>query len=283
MNRMTMLELRRVDTGSRVRRGLLALAAGAVVLGGVACTGPGHRPPPGTRSTTTSSIPPRPGACHDIDFAEATVDSRPSSPTGSHYVLTVSGVVPNSRYQVHLEPVTYVRQPEYWLIQVVACAAGDVGGDVQTPFKVSLDLTGLLGTQGIEVTGPTTRQRIDVPAKAPAPLANSGWVLDLASLGVPAAGRRITLSFSATELSGNSACNTYSAAYTATGSPTAGSLEIGPVRSTLIGCTADVATAEAAFLRKLQAVTSYHVADDRLRLTGPKGSLVFGTPPPTHP
>jgi heat shock protein HslJ len=264
------------------RHGLLALAAGSVVLGAVACTGPG-RPPPGSRSTTTSSTPPRNGACHDIDFIEAVVDSRPTSSTEPRYVLTVSGVLGNTREQAHLIPVTYVRQPEYWRIEVVSCTRADIGAPVETPFKISLDVTNTLGTQGIEVTGPTRSQRIDVPPKPSAPLVNTGWVLDPASLDVPAPGRPITLSFSATNLGGSSACNSYGAPYTATGSPTGGSLKLGPIVSTLIACAPVISNAEATYLRKLGAATSYHVDDGMLTLTGPQGRLVFGTPPPTRP
>jgi len=283
MKTPALLDSLRAGRPGRNRRGLLTLAAGALALGAVACTDPGHRPPPDSRSTTTTTGTPQPGECRDADFTEASVDARPSPSNPFRSVLTVSGVLGNSRYQARLVPVTYVRQPEYWLIQVRACAVGDVGSPVETPYKVSLDLTGVLGTQGIEVAGATRRQRIDVPPKPPAPLANSGWVLDPASLGVPAAGRRITLSFSATDLSGNSACNSYGASYTAKGSPTGGSLEVGTVRNTLIGCPPDIATAESTYLRKLRAATSYHVADDALTLNGPEGRLVFGTPPPTRP
>jgi heat shock protein HslJ len=276
----TMSESGRGRAGARRRgrRGLLILAAGAMGL--AACSHPGAPPP---KTTTTTTTAPRPGACRPIDFtnAEVVLVSPPSTP--ARYSLTVAGMLPDTRHAARLQPVEYIQQPEFWLIQVLSCEVADVGAPVNTLFKISLDLTGHLGTRGIEVNGATRHQRIEVPPNPAPPLANTGWVLDPASLGVPTTGKLITLNFTATNLGGNSACNRYNAPYIATGSPTGGALEVGPVSSTLIGCAPDIANAESTYLRKLGAADSYAVADAILTLSGPQGSLVFGTPPPTLP
>ena len=59
-------------------------------------------------------------------------------------------------------PLIYIRQPEYWGIEVVAWQTG-IGLPRTALYQVSLDISHLLGTEGIEVIGATTRKKIKVP------------------------------------------------------------------------------------------------------------------------
>ncbi|MFI5841677.1 hypothetical protein ACIA8K_18405 [Catenuloplanes sp. NPDC051500] len=94
-----------------------------------------------------------------IDFESADVIMLKTFPP--QYVLRVKGTKPWANMTVGLVPLVYVRQPEYWEIEVVGTLAG-VGLPVETPYEVSLPVTSTLGTVGVEVVGATTRERIDV-------------------------------------------------------------------------------------------------------------------------
>ena len=107
---------------------------------------------------------PDPSVCKPIDFTRALVRTV-DTPTGDRY-LVVSGFKPFSSMDVVLSPVTYIRQPEYWEIDVLGCVR-TVGMPALTPYTASLRLGGTIGTKGIEVVGATRRLRIDVPARAP--------------------------------------------------------------------------------------------------------------------
>jgi hypothetical protein len=78
------------------------------------------------------------------------------------YVLIVSGQKPYVNMHIDLVPLIYIRQPEYWEIEVVGCLRG-IGLPVLTPYTVSLPLDGVRGVQGIEVVGATRRKRVHVP------------------------------------------------------------------------------------------------------------------------
>lgn len=80
------------------------------------------------------------------------------------YILVVSGMKPYLNMEVSLIPRIYVRQPEYWGIEVVGTLKG-IGLPALAPYHVSLPLDGVLGTQGIEVVGATRTERFDVPPK----------------------------------------------------------------------------------------------------------------------
>ena len=63
---------------------------------------------------------------------------------------------------VRLSPLIYIRQPEYWGIEVV----GSLPGFCLTalaPYTVSIPLAGITGTKGIEVIGANKKQKIVVP------------------------------------------------------------------------------------------------------------------------
>jgi len=82
------------------------------------------------------------------------------------WILVVSGVKPCLNMTVELKPLIFIRQPEYWGIEVTGSLHGVcIVGIAPAPYHVSLPLDGILGTYGIEVIGATTKKRIDVPPK----------------------------------------------------------------------------------------------------------------------
>src|SRR3954462_371749 len=76
-------------------------------------------------------------------------------------VLVVSGQKPWANMVVSLEPLTYVRQPEYWGIEVVGTVPA-VGQPAIVPYAVELELAGFIGTAGVEVIGADHTQKIDL-------------------------------------------------------------------------------------------------------------------------
>jgi hypothetical protein len=103
---------------------------------------------------------PHPQSCRVIDFDFAQVITlRP--PLLGH-VLVVSGKKPYFNMAVSPSPLMYIQQPEYWGIEVVGYMPG-LGLPVVTPYVVSLDLAGTVGTRGIEVIGATRSEKIDIP------------------------------------------------------------------------------------------------------------------------
>ena len=95
-----------------------------------------------------------------IDFEYADVVTLESFPP--QFVLRVSGTKPLFNMQVQLVPLVFIRQPEYWGIEVVGSLPGGIGLPALAPYEVSLSLTGFLGTQGIEVIGANRVQRFDI-------------------------------------------------------------------------------------------------------------------------
>jgi hypothetical protein len=78
------------------------------------------------------------------------------------YFLIVEGTKPMATMKVELHPLIYIRQPEYWGIEVVGCQNG-IGLPTTTPYYLSLDITHLLGTRGIEVIGASGKKQFNVP------------------------------------------------------------------------------------------------------------------------
>ena len=102
---------------------------------------------------------PQPSTCRIIDFKTAEVVPGFIPKT---YFLIVSGEKPMVSMKVDLVPLIYIKQPEYWGIEVVACQTG-IGLPMVAPYHVSLDISHLLGTAGIEVIGASTTKKIKVP------------------------------------------------------------------------------------------------------------------------
>ncbi len=94
-----------------------------------------------------------------IDFDDAQVVGGIVKDT---YLLMVYGMKPYLNMRVELVPRIYVRQPEFWEIEVVGFLPG-IGLPVMTPYNVSLPLDGVRGTEGIEVVGAFGRLRLPVP------------------------------------------------------------------------------------------------------------------------
>jgi heat shock protein HslJ len=272
-----------VPSRRRARRAvvLLALATGPLALMAACRPGPGPSPSPSTtkpRPSTTRPDPtttkPNPPRCRTIDFEKANVTQVPSTATVPRWKLTVTGTKPSISMSVSLEPLTYIRQPEYWGIEVQGCDPPEAGLPATGPYTVTLDLTGVLGINGIEVIGATTRQRIDIAEDAPASkLPGTSWVLDPASLGVAVpAGVAVTATFGTNNIvSGRAACNQYNAGYKANGT----ALVIASIATTRMACEPAVMTAESAYLRKLAGVTSYSLSSSGLILSGSAGELRF--------
>ena len=102
---------------------------------------------------------PKAESCRLIDFARCEV--RPGFLPDT-YILIVSGVLPYANMRVDLVPLIYIRQPEYWEIEVVGRLRG-IGLPVLTPYTVSLPLDGVRGLHGVEVVGAKRREQLDVP------------------------------------------------------------------------------------------------------------------------
>jgi hypothetical protein len=99
--------------------------------------------------------------CRLIDFEGVNIAVFDSMPP--QIFLTVAGMKPYANMIVNLVPRVYIRQPEYWGIELVGCLSG-VGLPVQTPYTVSIPLNGITGTRGIEVAGATRSEKKDVLA-----------------------------------------------------------------------------------------------------------------------
>ena len=106
-----------------------------------------------------------------IDFERADVITPMIYPPQPRLVVT--GVKPHPDLEVTLVPLTYVSQPPYHGIQVVATATAD-GPHVSqpianVPYSVELDLEGTCGSEGVEVIGETKTEQIAVPSADPQP------------------------------------------------------------------------------------------------------------------
>ena len=80
------------------------------------------------------------------------------------WFLIVSGAKPYLNMTVRLSPLIYVRQPEYWGIEVIGTLSG-IGLPVLAPYHVFISLEGIRGTKGIEVIGANKRKKINLPLK----------------------------------------------------------------------------------------------------------------------
>ena len=102
---------------------------------------------------------PKSSSCRLIDFEKAEV--RPGIVSGT-YILIVQGIKPYLNMQVNLIPLVYIRQPEFWGIEVTGCLPGGIGLPATEPYTVVLPLNGTIGTKGIEVIGANCSQKIPV-------------------------------------------------------------------------------------------------------------------------
>ena len=106
---------------------------------------------------------PKSSSCRLVDFDQAQIMTLRSFPP--QYVLHVSGTKPYLNMQVDLVPLVYIQQPEYWGIEVVGCLPGGIGLPATAPYTAWINLSGITGTEGIEVIGATRSERLEVPPK----------------------------------------------------------------------------------------------------------------------
>ena len=104
---------------------------------------------------------PAPQSVRLIDFDRAEV--HPGFLPGT-YILIVSGTKPYVTMQVRLSPLVYVKQPEYWGIEVLGSLPG-MGLPVLAPYTVALPLGGIIGSIGIEVIGANKKKQIAIMSK----------------------------------------------------------------------------------------------------------------------
>ena len=99
-------------------------------------------------------------SCRLISFEKAEI--HPGFAGG--WILVVNGTKPYLNMKVELIPLIYVKQPEYWGIEVVGCLNG-IGLPAVAPYTVSIPLDHITGTKGIEVIGADKSEKIDISAK----------------------------------------------------------------------------------------------------------------------
>lgn len=102
-----------------------------------------------------------------LDFERAQILTLESFPP--QFVLRVTGTKPFLNMEVQLEPLVFIQQPEFWGIEVVGSLPGGIGLPALGPYDVSIPLSGITGTRGIEVIGASRTKRIRVPSTEPAP------------------------------------------------------------------------------------------------------------------
>jgi heat shock protein HslJ len=209
--------------------------------------------------------------CDLIDFDTARVELLLTIDGAGGRVLTVTGTQPLQNLTVKLVALTYVQQPDFYGIDVQGCRAGEIGLPPAVPYTVNFYFKGTEGKRGIEVIGATRTQRFDLTAPAPpVSLTGTSWVLYPPSLGVPAPAS-ITADFSATRLTGSVGCNSYSASYTTSSA----GIDIGTIVTGRRVCASATRRAEQAFLKKLDAVSTFAVIGNSLYLSGGAGMLTF--------
>jgi hypothetical protein len=257
----------------RTRRGTAIVMAGVAGLTLMACTRPGGPAgdPGATAPVTTGpspSDPPPSGVCRRIDFDTAVVSGAPSSSDQAHYRLTVTGTRPSANISVSLRPVTYIRQPEYWQIEVIGC--GVLGDGRPAPYTVSRDVTATMGTRGINVAGAVRSQNIDVVT----PAFVGSWTVTGVTGGdtgaivpVPAGG--ITLLLGQKRVVTGRVCNTYRASWSGSGR----SLAItGVTRTSTLPCPSGPSELEIRYLAALERVGTWHLDAGRLVLVDAAGT-----------
>ncbi len=78
------------------------------------------------------------------------------------WLLTVKGEVPCANMEVRLIPLVYVKCPDYWGIEVVGILPSGVCLTAMKPYEITIPLTGIIGSKGIEVVGSNQSEKIEV-------------------------------------------------------------------------------------------------------------------------
>ncbi|MEW4491081.1 hypothetical protein AB1L42_23595 [Thalassoglobus sp. JC818] len=97
--------------------------------------------------------------CGLIDIEKAEVV--PGILNGTFFLI-VSGTKPCVNMKVELQPLVYVRCPEYWGIQVIGCVPGGICLPQTAPFVVAIPLAGVTGSKGIEVLSASSSEKFEV-------------------------------------------------------------------------------------------------------------------------
>jgi hypothetical protein len=106
---------------------------------------------------------PKAGSYRLVDFEWTEVVTLRSFPP--QFLLRVGGTKPYANMRVDLSPLVYFRQPEYWGIEVVGRLHGGILLPAEVPYEVSLPLSGITGTRGVEVIGATRSEKIEVSSE----------------------------------------------------------------------------------------------------------------------
>lgn len=101
-------------------------------------------------------------SCRQIPFDKAEI--RPGI-VNDTFFLIVSGEAPCLNMEIKLQPLVYVRQPDYWGIEVVGCLPGGICLPALQPYTVFIPLTGIAGKKGIEVIGSSKSEKIALNGK----------------------------------------------------------------------------------------------------------------------
>ena len=97
-----------------------------------------------------------------VDGVKASTQVRPGI-INNTFVLIVSDAKPYLNMKVSLAPRTYIRQPDYWEIEVIGCLSG-IGLPAISTYHDFLWLDHIRGLKGIEVLwAHGEKERIDVP------------------------------------------------------------------------------------------------------------------------
>lgn len=132
----------------RIGIAILAISSFAVPLALPSAAGDSLQQPQAAVVTEPGAVPTALCPLVDFDTAQFVWD-----PVTGHRVLEVQGVAGYAGMQIELAPLAYVRQPEFWAIQVTGCAPG-TGLSVMTPYTATLDIDEYApGRQGADILG----------------------------------------------------------------------------------------------------------------------------------
>ena len=109
---------------------------------------------------------PSPLSCRVLEFESAEVLT--DTPLG-YWALFVHGEKPYDAMWVTLQPFTYIKQPEYWGIEIVGCLPSGPITDMTGTYVAILPLAGVMGSKGIEVIGANGTKKIDLPSEYEGP------------------------------------------------------------------------------------------------------------------
>src|SRR5215218_5344024 len=110
---------------------------------------------------------PKPASQRLIDFERAQILTLRIFPP--QFVLRMTGTKPYLNMEVELVPLVFIQQPEFWGIEVVGRLPGGIGLPALAPYDVSIPLSGITGTKGIEVIGASRSKKIRMPSVRPEP------------------------------------------------------------------------------------------------------------------